>query len=312
LAVRARHPHWGAQKLLAIVRRRDPATAWPARATVCNLLTRHGCVVPRRPRRVMPSPNAPLAAMDYPNATWTTDFKGEARTRDGVYCYPFTLRDGFSRYVLRCDALTSRSSALTRQCFERAFRAYGLPERIRSDNGEPFAGPGLARLSRLNLWWIRLGVVPERIALGRPDQNGAHEQFHAVLKAETMRPPAATRPAQQRRFRAFRREYNEVRPHASLGDQPPAHVYHPSARPLPARLPPLEYAGHCDVRRVSAEGCISWHSRPLFLSKALRGEDIALEEVADGIWTLYFARLALARFDERTRTLRPLPAPGAR
>ena len=172
-----------------------------------------------------------------PNTTWTTDFKGEFRTQDGRYCYPLTLRDGFSRYVLRCDGLLSRSLAETRPCFERAFAAYGLPDRIRSDNGAPFAGTGLGRLSRLNVWWIRLGICPERIALGRPEQNGSHEQFHRVLKARTTRPPAAHVRAQQHRFRAFCREYNEDRPHESLDDASPGSVYRPSSRPLPVRLP---------------------------------------------------------------------------
>jgi putative transposase len=307
LAVRRRHPRWGAQKLLAVVKRQQPTAAWPARSTVCDLLKRQGLIGPRRRRRPVPRENVALAAITHPNATWTTDFKGEFRTGDRVYCYPLTLRDGFSRYVLRCDALASRSSALTRCCFERAFADYGLPDRIRSDNGEPFAGRGLGRLSQLNVWWMRLGIVPERIQLGRPGQNGSHEQFHAVLKAATTRPPAPHRRAQQARFRAFRDEYNEVRPHASLGDQPPARVYQPSPRALPTHLPQLEYPGHMDVRRVSTEGCISWRSAPLFLTKGLRGEDVALEEVADGLWTLYFASVALGRFDERARTITPLP-----
>jgi putative transposase len=307
LAVRRRHPRWGAQKLLAMVKRQQPTAPWPARSTVCDLLTRYGLIVPRRRHRRVARANRALAPITHPNATWTTDFKGEFRTGDRVYCYPLTLRDGFSRYVLRCDALVSRSYALTRRCFERAFADYGLPDRIRSDNGEPFAGCGLGRLSRLNLWWMRLGIVPERIQLGRPEQNGSREQFHAVLKAATTRPPAPNRRAQQARFRAFRHEYNEVRPHASLGDQPPARVYQPSPRALPTHLPRLEYPGHVEVRRVSTEGCISWRSTPLFLTKGLRGEDVGLEEVAEGLWTLYFATVALGRFDERAWTITPLP-----
>lgn len=308
LQVRQRHPRWGAKKLLATVRRQEPTAAWPSRSTVCDLLRRHGVVVPRRRRRPVPHGTHTLAPLTRPNATWTTDFKGEFRTGDRVYCYPLTLRDGFSRYVLRCDALRSRSTALTRGCFERAFRDYGLPDRIRSDNGEPFASPALGRLSRLNVWWMRLGIVPERIALGRPDQNGSHEQFHAVLKAETARPPAAHRRAQQQRFRRFCREYNEERPHESLGDRPPTTVYQASARSLPARLPPLEYAGHLEIRRVGSNGCVGWRGRALFLTEVLVGEDVGFEEVDEGIWTVYFAAVGLARFDERTRTLTELPA----
>ena len=311
LAVRRRHPRWGAKKLLAVVKRQDARAAWPSRSTVCDVLRRHALVVPRPRRRPMPHGGHALAPITGPNETWTTDFKGEFRTGDRRYCYPLTLRDGFSRYVLRCDALLSRSYALTRARFERAFADYGLPVRIRSDNGGPFAGPGLGRLSRLNVWWIRLGIVPERIGLGRPEQNGSHEQFHRVLKADTTRPPAATARAQQRRFGAFYREYNEVRPHESLDDQPPATRYTASPRPLPTRLAPLEYPGHMEVRRVSSAGCISWHGIPIFLTEVLEGEDVGFEEVADGYWTLSFATVRLGRFDERTRRITALPLPGA-
>jgi transposase InsO family protein len=312
LAVRRRHPRWGAKKLLATVRRQRPDAPWPARSTVCDLLRRQGLIVARHRRRPGPHGGHALAPIPAPNATWTTDFKGEFRTGDGVYCYPLTLRDGFRRYVLRCEGLLSRQPGPTRQRFARAFAEYGLPDRIRSDNGLPFAGPGLGRLSQLNVWWMRLGIVPERIALGHPEQNGSHEQFHAVLKAPTARPPAAHLRAQQQRFDAVCREYNDERPHERLGDQPPATVYAASRRPLPARLPPLEYPGHLEVRRGSSQGHISWGGRPLFLTEVLRGEHVALEEVEEGLWTLSFASVRLGRFDERTWTLTALPPPAAR
>jgi hypothetical protein len=234
---------------------------------------------------------------------WTTDFKGEFRTGDGVYCYPFTLRDGYSRYVLRCDALPRKDYASVRDRFSRAFAAYGLPQRIRSDNGGPFAAPGLTRLSRLSVWWIRLGIQPERIALGHPEQNGSHEQFHRVLKAETTRPPAPNGAAQQQRFRRFCLEYNEVRPHEALQDDVPANWFTPSPRPLPTRLPPIEYSGHLEVRRVSSFGYVSWRGRMLFLTEVLGGEDVGFEEIDDGIWMLFFDTIRLARFDERTHRL---------
>jgi hypothetical protein len=245
-----------------------------------------------------------------PNAVWTTDFKGEFRTGDGVYCYPLTLRDGFSRFVLRCDGLLSRTVAATHQRFARAFAQYGLPDRIRSDNGLPFASPGLAGLSSLSVWWIRLGIIPERIAPGHPEQNGSHEQFHRVLKAETARPPAPNCVAQQTRFRRFVREYNEERPHEALDNQPPVTRYVPSRRPLPQRVPPLDYSGHLELRRVSSNGTVSWRDAPLFLATALAGEYVAFEEVDDGLWTLHFATVALARYDERQRTLHPITVAG--
>lgn len=312
LEVRRRHPRWGPKKLLAVVRKQDPTAAWPCRSTVGEWLRREGWIVARPRSRPVLRASRPLAPITAPNDTWTTDFKGEFRTGDRQYCYPLTLRDGFSRYVLRCDGLSSRSYALTRARFERAFADFGLPQRIRSDNGTPFASPGLGRLSRLNVWWMRLGIVPERIALGRPDQNGSHEQFHAVLKAETARPPASTRRAQQQRFRAFCREYNTERPHESLADRVPADVYHPSPRALPRQLPPIWYPGHFEIRRVGANGCVSWRSTPLFVTEVLDGETIGFEEVDDGLWTIYYASIPLGRFDERQRCITALSTPGVR
>jgi transposase InsO family protein len=307
LAVRRRHPRWGPKKLLAVARRRKPDVSWPARATVAALLKRHGLIAPRRRSQRPPHVSGTtLAPATRPNEVWTTDFKGEFLTGDGVYCYPLTLRDGFSRFVLRCDGFLGRTTEATRRRFERAFRDYGLPERIRSDNGGPFASPGLAGLSQLSVWWMRLGIIPERIAPGHPEQNGSHEQFHSVLKAETARPPAPNCTAQQQRFRRFCRMYNEERPHEALGDQPPASGYEPSRRLLPARVPPLEYPGHMEVRFVSSNGCISWKSEPLFVATPLAGEHVALEEVDDGLWTLHFAAVPLARYDERRRTLHPI------
>ena len=304
-AARRRHPTWSAHKLLVILRTAAPTVPWPSRSTVCALLKRSGLVRARRRRDRVRSPAAPLASITHANAVWTTDFKGEFRTGDRAYCYPFTLRDGFSRLVLRCDGLPSKHTTGVRRSFERAFAEFGLPERIRSDNGGPFAAPGLTRLSRLAVWWVRLGIVPERIALGHPEQNGSHEQFHRVLKAETTRPPAATLAAQHRRFQRFRREYNELRPHDALQDHCPIDYYVPSPRPLPRRLPALSYPGHYEVRRVSSCGTVSWRDRALYLTEALAGEDVALEEVDDAIWTVWFATLRIARFiSGRTRSPR--------
>jgi putative transposase len=306
VTLRKRHPCWGPKKLLAVAAREAPNAAWPSRATVCSLLKARGLIAPpRRRARPVVTAGSPLPPIDTANAVWTTDFKGEFRTGDAIYCYPLTLRDGFSRFVLRCDALVCRTYAVTRRRFERAFADYGLPERIRSDNGPPFAGSGLGRLSQLSVWWIRLGIVPERIAPGHPEQNGSHEQFHAVLKAATTRPPAPHAAAQQRRFRRFCREYNEDRPHEALGNDVPARQYQSSPRPLPRRLPPVEYPGHCEIRRVST-GRISWAGVPVFVSEALNGEDLAFEEVDDGLWTIRFASLVLGRFDARRQRVEPI------
>lgn len=309
VALRRRHPRWGARKLLAVLGRRRPDVAWPARSTVCDLLKARGLVEPdRRRARQPPTTPVPLAPAAGPNEVWTTDFKGEFRTGDGQYCYPLTLRDSFSRFVLRCDALLGRTTVATRRRFERAFADYGLPARIRSDNGGPFASPGLGGLSQLSVWWMRLGIVLERIAPGHPEQNGSHEQFHAVLKAHTARPPAATAQAQQRRFLAFCAEYNDERPHEALGDDTPAMHYRPSARPMPRRVPPLDYPGHTEVRLVSSNGCLSWNGEPLFLATALAGEYVAFEEIDDDLWTIRFADVVLGRLDGRHRRVHPMAA----
>ena len=305
-AARRQHPTWSARKLLRQLRGQAPRTVWPAPSTGCALLKGAGLVRQRRARIRHRVPPVPLPPIVHANEVWTTDFKGQFRTGDGVYCYPLTLRDGFSRYVLRCDGLTSTQSDGVRRQFERAFAEYGLPERIRSDNGGPFAGIGLTRLSRLSAWWIRLGIVPERIALGHPEQNGSHEQFHRVLKAETTRPPAASVAAQHRRFQRFKREYNEERPHAALHDDVPQQWYTPSRRPFPARLPPIAYPGHYEVRRVDRGGTVSWRNRALHLTEILAGEPLGFEEVDDGIWIVSYATVRIARFDERAWLLTAL------
>jgi transposase InsO family protein len=308
LGLRRRHPRWGARKLLAVAARRDPDAPWPSRSTVCTWLKDRGLVASRRRRAPSPhAPVSPLAPITAVNQVWTTDFKGEFRTGDGRYCYPLTLRDGFSRFVLRCDGFLSRTTDATRRAFERAFREFGLPERIRSDNGSPFASPGLGGLSQLSVWWMRLGIHPERIAPGHPEQNGSHEQFHSVLKAATTRPPAPHGRAQQQRFRRFIHEYNEERPHEALGLHPPASCYVASPRGLPSRLPPIDYAGHMEVRRVDHNGSISWKNRAVFVATALAGQPVAFEEIDDGLWTLHFATVALARYDERHRRFDALP-----
>jgi transposase InsO family protein len=306
VALRTRHPRWGARKLLAVAARRDPTPTWPSRSTVCALLKARGLVAPRSRRSRHAHVASPLAPITAANQTWTTDFKGHFRTGDGIYCYPLTLRDGFSRFVLCCQAVGGPTYKATRPLFERAFGDYGLPEGIRSDNGGPFASTGLRRLSRLSVWWLRLGIQLERIALGHPEQNGSHEQFHAVLKANTARPPAANARAQQQRFVRFCAEYNDDRPHEALGDRVPASCYQPSPRSLPTRLPPLEYPAHWEIRRVSTIGQVTWGGQVFFLSGALAGEDVAFEEVDDGLWTVYFATLALGRYDLRHRRIQPI------
>jgi len=309
LETQARFPRWSAGKLVDWLARRYPGTPWPCRTTAYTLLERAGvsrAARPGPPRRRRPAIRRELTVPLSANHVWTTDFKGKFLLRSGHYCHPLTVRDGFSRFVLRCDGLPAESYPCTRPMFDRAFAEFGLPECIRSDNGVPFASPGVAGLSRLSVYWMRLGIRVERIAPGCPEQNGSHEQFHGVLKRHTARPPAATFPAQQRRFDVFRREYNEERPHDSLGGASPASLYLRSPRRWPRQLPPIEYPAYWEVRGADSSGVITFHGRPLNVTRALADQDIALEEVDDGLWRVWFVATPLGMFNERRwRWIRP-------
>lgn len=301
--LRRKHPRWGPRKLLAYLKKRQPKKAWPAPSTVGDILRRHGLVIPRRRRRRIPTPRAALIEPQAPNEVWSVDFKGEFRLGTRELCYPLTLADGLTRYLLACRGLHSTVRAGVRPVMERAFRDYGIPRAILSDNGTPFATRALRGLSQLSVWWIKLGIEPLLTDLGHPEQNGRHERMHRTLKEETARPPKATWRAQQLAFTRFRREYNEERPHEALEDRTPAELYRPSSRPYPRRVPEVEYPGHYEVRRVHRSGEIKWQGQALFVSEALAGEPVGLEETDDGIWSLHFASLLLARFDERKRQL---------
>jgi putative transposase len=305
LALRRRHPSWGGKKILAVLHEQRPTWTLPAVSTANDILKRHGLVRPRRQRRRLGHPGYAPTIVTEPNALWSVDFKGQFRTQNGQLCYPLTVGDVYSRFVVACRALARPTTLATWRAFAVIFREYGLPTAIRSDNGEPFAAPSLARLSRLSVWWIRLGIRPVLIAPASPYQNGTHERMHRTLKAATTRPPAPTRAGQQRRFTAFRREYNDVRPHEALGQQPPSRRYAPSRRMFPRELPPVTYPRHYEIRRVSAPGVMCWHSRTIVISTVLVGEDIGLEPVDDGEWDLHFGPIRLGRFDERRWRILP-------
>jgi len=306
VAARRKHPTWGPVTIVNRLRLEAPDRPWPAPSTAGAMLKAHGLIGARRRRPSAVISRRPTTAMDVPNAVWTIDFKGQFRTRDSAWCYPLTVMDGCSRYLLACQGLAAPRTAPTRAVLERVFGEYGLPTRIRSDNGVPFAGPTtVARLSRLSVWWIRLGIVPELIQPGCPAQNGRHERMHRTLKRQTTRPPAANRAAQQRRFGAFRREYNDERPHAALNALTPAMVYVPSARELPVRVPPVTYPGHFDVRQVMSNGCMKWRNHVVSVSDVLVGEPVGLEEIDDGQWAVYFGPVRLGTVDERDGRIHP-------
>jgi putative transposase len=299
IEARQRHPHWGAKKLLRILSRKEPQREWPARATVCNILDRNGLIQHPRKRRQLGHPGKPVTAITAANVVWSADFKGHFKTGDGIYCYPLTVTDNYSRMLLGCQGLLTTACADAKPVFRRLFQEYGLPTRIRTDNGVPFATTSLARLSTLSAWWIRLGVLPELIEPGKPQQNGKHERMHTTLKDESTRPAAATVRSQQRKFDVFRQEYNHERPHEALNQETPASLYTPSPRPYPAKTPRLEYPAHYEMRLVSDNGGIRWNNNWVNVSCCCAGEYVGLEEIDDGIWEIYFGPLKLGRLLEQ-------------
>jgi putative transposase len=300
VAARKQHPGWGPKKLVPYVRRRQPELPLPVPSTAGAILKRHGLVKPVPRRRSPVHPGGGALQVTASNQVWTADFKGEFRTRNGVYCYPLTISDAHTRYLLACQAMPSTETVGAEAVFARIFAEYGLPEAIRTDNGTPFASKALAGLSRLNVWWIKLGIRHQRITPGRPQENGRHERMHRTLKADTALPPANDLGEQQERFTDFLTEFNEERPHEALDQQTPSARYSPSPRVMPRRLLPPGYPGHWEVRRVDANGCIKLRNRVLFVTTVLASEYVGLEEVEDGVWSLGFYDVLLGRFDERT------------
>lgn len=305
IELRHQHPTWGPKKLAAWLTKHEPKQACPALSTIGEILKREGLILPSKRRSCRPGPQVrPRTEATAANEVWTSDFKGQFRTGDGCLCYPLTVVDSFSRFVLVVHGLPSVAGEGAWPVYEQVFREFGLPEVMRTDNGSPFAsGAAIAGLSWLAVRWLKLGIRLERTAPAHPEQNGRHERMHRTLKAETARPPAADSSSQQERFDHFRQAYNEQRPHEALGQRSPSEFYQSSSRPYPKRLPQPEYPGHYEVRYVHPGGWIKWQGTSLFLSEALGGEKVGLEEYDDGLWAVYFSTQRLARFDERERKL---------
>lgn len=304
LECRRAHPRWGPRKVLDYLRPRHPQLRLPAPSTVGELFLREGLVEPRPAPRRRARGGSPVCAVEEPNELWTADYKGDFRLSDGTRCYPLTVADAATRYLLGCQGLTSTSLPLAREVFERLFREYGLPEAIHTDNGSPFASSGVAGLTRLNVWWIELGITCRRSRPATPQDNPAHERMHRTLAAEVTRPPGEDAAAQQQKHEHFRAEYNQERPHEALGGQTPASRYRLSSRQMPERTPEPSYAGHCEVRRVRPKGTIKFKGQEIFLSEPLAGKHVALEEVEEQVWSIRFHTLELARFHARERRLR--------
>ena len=302
------YPTWGAPKIRERLRRRcDPAQC-PAISTVHAVLDRHGLVV-RRGKRRQRAQGTALSWPEAPNALWCADFKGECMLANRRYCYPLTITDFASRYLLSCEALSSTREAFAFAVFERAFKDFGLPTGIRTDNGVPFASPhALYGLSRLAVWWLRLGIQIERIKPGHPEQNGRHERMHLTLKAEATKPAAANLLQQQARLDAFLKRYNQDRPHQALAMKVPAEVYTPSSRPYRG-LAEVDYPLHDWTATVTRCGRICWKRRKINLSTVFAGQNVGVRQVSDRIWLVSFMDYDLGYFDDETCRLEPIENP---
>ena len=297
---RAAHPTWGPVKLLDTLERQHPAQGWPARSTIARILKRHGLSKQRKPRRRVAPYTKPFHGIEQANDTWCADYKGWFRMGNGRKCCPLTISDAHSRYLIRCQAMHEMTYERSRALFEAAFIDYGLPETIRTDNGTPFASTACAGLSRLSVWWVKLGIVPERIEPGHPEQNGRHERMHRTLKEEATIPPGHDLPAQQRRFDSFRQQYNNDRPHQALDNRRPAEVFVPARRHYPLVEPEVNYAHGVTIRRVRHNGEIKWKGRKLYLSEVLAGEPVGLEQIDDRYWSVSFGPQQLLWLDDHT------------
>jgi len=304
--VRKRFTHFGPKKIRAWLAAKEPGVAWPAASTIGDILKRAGLVQERRRRRRPVAQGEAAAGAAAPNEEWAIDFKGWFRTRDGLRCDPLTVTDAASRYLIEVRH-TELSSRGVRSVLERVFQEAGLPDAIRSDNGAPFGSCGAGGLSRLSVWWLKLGVEPRYIRPASPQDNGRHERMHKTLKAETSTPPAKTAAEQQQRFDAFRRHYNEERPHEALKQTPPAHHWRPSRRQLPARLEDPWYDADHEVRRVRSAGEIKWRGETIFIGEALAGELIGLASCDSGAHIVRFCGRDLGVIDRDRGFLRFAP-----
>jgi transposase InsO family protein len=301
LDYKKKHRKWGPKKIIYNLKEMYPEETWPSASTAGEWLKKNGLVSNRKKRKHVQRYQDHFIACEAPNDVWSADYKGQFHTKDHRLCYPLTVSDNFSRYLLGCHGLEGPRYQETKACFEMIFREYGLPLAIRTDNGTPFAGTGIGGLSRLSIWWIKLGIIPERIAPARPQQNSRHERMHRTLKDSTANPASGNLIAQQKRFDFFRVEFNTERPHEGIGMKRPVEIYRKSDRPYPNRIKPVEYPDKFLVRRVKKSGVIKLFGNEYFVSELLNGEQIGLKEIMDGILQIYLGYYKLGFIDLHKR-----------
>ena len=308
LALRSKHPSWGARKLKARLEKVQPRVNWPAPSTFGNILHRAGLTNPKQKKRRTTPCSEPFSEVNAPNQLWCMDFKGYFSTGDGTRCDPLTITDAHSRYLIRCQTVSRMDLSQVVAVCEAAMREYGMPARIRTDNGAPFAGTGLLGLSKLSLSWTKMGIVHERIQPGRPQQNGRHERMHRTLKEDTTKPPALTLRLQQKKFDRFRQIFNHERPHEGLNNETPASLYQRSSIMFPRVLTPFTYPRGFQTRRVNTSGDISWHKDRVFISQVFSFEDLGFEEMDEEIFRVYFREIELGELDVTELRFRPVRA----
>lgn len=289
----------GSKKIYYQLKRQYPGLEFSAPSTISHWLKKNGLVATRKLRKSVPPYTEPFIAAQSPNDVWSADFKGQFHTKDKRACYPLTISDNYSRYLLQCKGLPGPGYPLTRDVFEATFREYGLPDAIRTDNGTPFAGQSVGGLSRLSIWWIQLGITPERIDKGCPQQNGRHERMHRTLKLEAIDSMVPNMREQQERFNRFGYNYNNYRPHKALNNEPPVNYYKKSSRPYVEKTPPIEYDLDYTVRSVRHGGYFKFNGQLYYLTDLLDKEHIALKEFADGQWKIFYSFYHIGILDLR-------------
>ncbi len=296
--MRELHPSWGPKKLLwSLQAKYHRQKKWPSKTTIGNILKKKGLVKIKRKRQRTPTTLFPFSDVHLPNDVWCVDFKGHFTVGNGKRCDPLTITDAHSRFLLACEILDKANTEQTKRIFERVFKEYGLPSAIKSDNGSPFASRAIGGLSELSVWWLKLGIRPERIEPGKPQQNGRHERMHRTLKQETALPPRSSLEEQQCAFDHFRYEFNHERPHEALGFETPSKLYIPSVREFPSKLVEMAYPTHMTEDRVHESGFAQYEAHRIYLGNPLIGEVIGFEEVTDRFCKIYFASAIIGILD---------------
>lgn len=289
----------GPKKIQVLLQQHYPNEPIPSKTTIYNILHDAGMVERRRRKQRVTPFFQPFAPVTNSNDVWSADFKGQFKMKSGTYCYPLTIMDHKSRYLLCCQGFAGPRYEETQREFEVVFREYGLPQRIRTDNGVPFASRSAGGLSRLSIWWITLGIMPERIEPGKPQQNGRHERMHRTLKQAATKPPEGSFMTQQKRFDQFISDYNQHRPHEALQQQTPASCYQASERIYPEQPQELTYPDYYEILSVHHSGVIYYRSHMIYISHLLDGYRVGLNEIDQGLFDVYFGPVFLGRFDER-------------